>query len=277
MQLTEQNVQDVIINASMQKAVFLYFYMDAPECAPVTQALTSAINDNNEYISLVTADVKEPVSQAVAMQLGLQGVPALVIFVQGQPQNMLQGQEIVTRLQELIKQYMPSESDLLLREALSAEAAGDDAKALEKSAQVYNSDNTNLSAKHIYARLLIKGRNLTRAKEVLANPGREESESSEYQDLISALNLAEKAQDSPELHQLEAEFKAHPSDELALKYSAALVNVGKKAEALELLFEILRQDLSKTEIKKTFLDILSTMSGDPLQGQYRRRLYTLMY
>lgn len=276
-QLTEQNVREVLIDASMQKAVFLYFFMDAPECAKATQALTSAITDSNEYISLVTADISQPVAQAVAMQMGLQSVPALIVFQNGKPVEALQGDDITAHLQETMNKYMPSETDLKLREALQDEAAGDVSAACAKAAEAYKLDNKNLLAKHIYARLLIATKNLDKAKEILDNPGREESESSEYQDLLSALNLALKAQDSPELANLAAEYKQNPTDELALKYAAALVNAGKKSDALELLFELLKQDLSKAEVKKTFLDILSTMAGDPLQGKYRRRLYTLMY
>jgi len=43
------------------------------------------------------------------------------------------------------------------------------------------------------------------------------------------------------------------------------------------LFSILKSDLSNSDLKKTFIDILNTMAGDPLQGEYRRKLYTLMY
>ena len=50
-----------------------------------------------------------------------------------------------------------------------------------------------------------------------------------------------------------------------------------KEEALALLFAKLKQDLNKEEVKKTFLDILSTMNGDKLQSQYRRKLYTLLH
>ncbi len=277
MQLNEHNVKEAIIDASMQKAVFLYFYMDAPECATATQALNAAISDGNEYISLVTANIQEQVAQAVAMQLGLQSVPTLVVFKEGRPVEMLQGDDIAANLQATMNKYMPSETDLALREALSAEAAGDLPLALQKAAAAYKADQNSLQAKHIYARLLISAKNLELARTLLENPGREERESSEYQDLLSALDLAEKAQDSPQLHQLSEEYAKNPSVDLALKYSAALVEAGKKGEALELLFALLQQDSAQSEVKKTFLDILSTMAGDPLQGKYRRKLYTLLY
>ncbi|MBU3825887.1 MAG: tetratricopeptide repeat protein [Candidatus Anaerobiospirillum merdipullorum] len=277
MQLTEQNVREAIIDGSMNKAVFLYFYLDAPECAAITQTLQTAISDDNAYLSLVLANVQEPVAQAVAMQLGLQNVPTLVVFKEGKPTDFLQGDEIKERLTELMHKYMPSESELQLRDALMAEAAGNMAEALSKASIAYNSDTNNLQAKHIYARLLIANKNLERAAAILADAGREERESKDYQDLMSALDLAQKAQDSPALHQLADEYAKNPTVEVALKYAAALVEAGKKAEALDLLFGILQHDLSQAEVKKTFLDILNTMAGDPLQGKYRRRLYTLLY
>ena len=52
MRLTEQNVKELIIETSMKKAVFVYFYMDAPECEATTVALKKAISDDNEFIAL---------------------------------------------------------------------------------------------------------------------------------------------------------------------------------------------------------------------------------
>ena len=100
----------------------------------------------------------------------------------------------------------------------------------------------------------------------------------DYKDLVSALTLAEQAAESPEIKELEAKFNADPDNsEIASNYAAALAEAGKKAEALEILFNILKKDLSDANAKKTFLDLLNTMSGDPLQKEYRRKLYTLMY
>lgn len=277
MKLTETNVKQVLIDASMQKAVFLYFYAEGPECAASTQALTSAISDDNAYVSLVLADIKEPVSQAVAMQLGLRGVPALIVFKDGKPVEAMQGDEITADLQATLNKYMPDESELMLRDALTAEAAGNMQEALTKAKAAYEAKENNLQAKYILARLYLKNKNLARAKELLANPGREESASAEYKELLSALTLAEQAQDSPALHKLEQEYEATHDDAVAIRLSSAYVEAGKKDKALELLFNILKADSSKAEIKKTFLDVLSTMAGDPLQGQYRRKLYTLMY
>lgn len=278
MRLTEQNVKEVIVDASMKKAVFVYFFMNAPECEGATKAVTAAITDNNEYISLVEADVQEQVSQAVAMQLGLQTVPALIVMQNGRPVDALQGDDIVTKLPETIKKFMPSEAQLLIREANDLEQKGDLQQAVTKAKQAYNLDEKNVEIKLIYARLCIKNKELELAHILLDNAGREEQSMQDYKDLVSALTLAEQAAESPEIKELEAKFNADPDNsEIASNYAAALAEAGKKAKALEILFNILKKDLSDANAKKTFLDLLNTMSGDPLQKEYRRKLYTLMY
>ena len=278
MLLTEQNVQQVILQGSQDKAVFVYFFANAPECQQATANVKAAVSEQNPYISLAEADVTSAVGQAVAMQLGLRSVPALIVFKNGQPVDALQGDEVASGINDLVKKYQPSEAELLMREALEAEIAGDMNTALAKASQAYASDTKNLESKLVYARLCIKAKRCDKAHELLDNPGRQEQNSQEYKDLISALTLAEQAADSPELRKLREDHEAHIEDDaLTCKYAAALADAGKNKEALEMLYELLKQDLSKSEIKKTFIDILNTLAGDPLQKLYRGKLYTLMY
>ena len=62
--------------------------------------------------------------------------------------------------------------------------------------------------------------------------------------------------------------------QLAVQYH----QVQRSAEALALLFEILKQDLNFGEAKKLYLDILATLpKGEPLASSYRRKLYSLLY
>ena len=278
MKLTEQNAKSVIIDASQEKAVFVYFYMEGAECEAATKALTSAISDDNQYVSLVMANVQEPVANAIAMQLGVRGVPAVFVFQKGRPAAALEGDDIVSRLQETLNKFMPSQTELLLRDALAEEAQGNLSEALTKAASAYKLDSSNLQAKLILARLYIKDKNLVKAHELLDNPGREEQNSQDYKDLVSSLSLADQAAESPALKELQKKHADNPDDpEITKSLAAALVDCGKNGEALEMLFSILKSDLSNSDLKKTFIDILNTMAGDPLQGEYRRKLYTLMY
>lgn len=278
MKLTEQNVKEVIVDASMQKAVFVYFYMNAPECEATTKAIQTAISDTNEYVSLVEADVQEQVGQAIAMQLGLQTVPALIVMKDGRPVDALQGDDIVAKLQETLNKYMPSEGELLAKQAIALENSGAFADALIKIKEAYALNEKDLGVKLVYARICIKNKSLEKAHELLDNPGRELSEMQDYKDLISALTIAEQAAESPEIKEIEKKYLADPTNsEIAISYASALAENGKRGKALEILFEILKKDLGNAEVKKTFLDLLNTMQGDPLQKEYRRKLYTIMY
>ncbi len=276
MRLTEQNVKEVLIDASMTKTVFLYFYQDVAECDAQTKALTTAISDDNAYINLVMANLEDPISQTLAMQLRLEGVPCLVIFKNGQPVDALLGKEILDELTQIINDNMPSEDDLLVKEALELEQNGDIKNATAKALEAYKV-NDSVDNRLLLARLYIKAKNIQRAEELLEMAGREERERKDYQDLISALNIAKQALNSPEIIELEKEYLQDKSNkEILQKYAIALSNASRNKEALDILFDNYKVTFDD-DIKKVILDILNTLTGDPLQNQYRRKLYTLMY
>lgn len=275
--VTQENFQQVL-EGSMQKPLLCFFYLDDGSCERAKTAVTAAVSDTNEYVTLGLCNLDEPVLQSLAGHIGLRGVPALVAVDQGNPVAILEGEDqIIEKLQELLNEFMPSEGDLKMREALQAEAAGDLSAAVKAAEEAYKLDETNRSFKFIYARMLIAAKNTAKAHELLDNAGREEKAEPEYQQLIAALTLAEQAQNSPALLELQSKFESDPSDENAVAYAIALSDAGKKEEALEMLFNKLKEDLNKEEVKKTFLDILNTMNGDKSQSRYRRKLYTLMY
>lgn len=276
MYLTQENAQQVL-TSSMEKPLFCFFYKELPECQNAKTALTTAISDSNEFVTLALCNLDDPMCEGLAYQLRLTNLPTLVVIDQGQPAAMVEGgEQIVEKLSEILNQFMPNQSSLTMREALQAEAAGNLAEAISKAESAYKAD-AKLEYKLIYGRLLIKAKNVKKAHELLDNPTREESLDQNYQGLLSALELADKAQNSPELLELQNKYEANPSDENAVAYAAALSEAGKKEEALNLLFAKLKESLDKEDVKKIFLDILSTMDGDKLQSQFRRKLYTLMY
>ncbi len=278
MLLDENNVQDLLVKASENKAVFVYFFANAPECQAATAAVKANVPESNDYISLAEADVTTEVGQAIAMQLGLRSVPTLVVLKKSQPVDALQGDDIAAKITELTAKYLPSKADNLMREALEAEAQNNLSEAIIKANEAFTEAPKRNDLKFILARLCIKTKDLKRAHELLDNAGREEQSSQEYKDLISSLTLAEQAADSPQIRDLQKAYAEHPDDMTILNQLAiSLSEGGRYEEALNMLFEVLKKDLNNNEIKKTFLDILNTLNGNPLQKTFRRKLYTLMY
>lgn len=278
MLLDENNVQDLLVKASENKAVFVYFFANAPECQAATSAVKANVPESNDYISLAEVDVTTEVGQAIAMRLGLRSVPTLVVLKKTQPVDALQGDDIVAKITELTAKYLPSKADNLMREALEAEAQNKLAEAIIKANEAFTEAPQRNDLKFILARLCIKTKDLKRAHELLDNAGREEQSSQEYKDLISSLTLAEQAADSPQIRDLQKAYAEHPDDMTILNQLAvSLSEGGRYEEALNMLFDVLKKDLNNAEIKKTFLDILNTLNGNPLQKTFRRKLYTLMY
>lgn len=278
MLLDENNVQDLLVKASENKAVFVYFFANAPECQAATSAVKANVPESNDYISLAEVDVTTEVGQAIAMQLRLRSVPTLVVLKKTQPVDALQGDDIVAKITELTAKYLPSKADNLMREALEAEAQNKLAEAIIKANEAFTEAPQRNDLKFILARLCIKTKDLKRAHELLDNAGREEQSSQEYKDLISSLTLAEQAADSPQIRDLQKAYAEHPDDMTILNQLAvSLSEGGRYEEALNMLFDVLKKDLNNAEIKKTFLDILNTLNGNPLQKTFRRKLYTLMY
>lgn len=272
-----QNNFEQTLQSSMQKPLFCFFYDADPSCESAKNAVTSAISDNNEYVTLAMCDLQDPMVQAFASKIYLRCIPTLIVIDKGAPVATLEDHQIVTGLQELLNEFIPSAGDLLMRDALQAEAAGDLNTAVAKSLEAFEGDSDNLSYRFICARMLIAVKNTKKAHELLDNLGREEKQTPEYQQLMAALDLAEQAKSSPELLELQSKFEQDDCDENAVAYAIALADAGNKEEALNILFAKLKISLAKEDVKKTFLDILSTMDGDPNQSSFRRKLYTIMY
>ena len=65
-----------------------------------------------------------------------------------------------------------------------------------------------------------------------------------------------------------------------MKLAIQLHQANRNEEALDLLFSILKQDLSAEngEVNQQFLSILSAIgNADPITNKYRRLLYSLLY
>ncbi|WP_024872882.1 tetratricopeptide repeat protein [Tolumonas lignilytica] len=276
--ITPQNFHTELLEASRQKTVAVFFYADQlPECRPMGQQLEQLIGPANPSITLAKVDVADPQLQSLAIQLGLQALPAVVIFKNGQPADALMGPQEPTAIENLLTKYLPKEDDVLLAEGLDLLHNGDAGSAyavLQKARQLAPQ---RYEIQVALADACIKSARLDEA-ETLLNAIPNVYQDSAYQQVKSALDLAQQAADSPEIRSLETQLAADPTNkqlqqDLAIQYSQA----GRKQEALDLLFAILSKDLGFGEARKTYQDILATMGADPLVSQYRKKLYSLLY
>lgn len=276
--ITPQNFRAELIDASREKIIAVFFYADqVPECQPIGQHLEVMIGQDNAYITLAKVDVADPQLQSLAMQLGLQTLPAVVIFQNGQPIDALMGPQDPAAVDEFISKYQPKKEEVLLNDALTLMNENDHGKAyslLQQAQQIAPQRHDIMAA---LALACVNTSRLDEAETLLTSIP-EVYQDSLYQQAKSALDLAQHAAESPEIIALETKLAADPDNkelqfELAVQYSQA----GKKSEALDMLYAILKTDLGYGEARKTFQDILATMGSDPLVSVYRRKLYSLLY
>jgi len=276
--ITPENFRTELLDASRQKTIAVFFYADQlPECQPMGQQLEQLIGLANPMVTLARVDVADPQLQSLAVQLGLQALPAVVIFKNGQPADALMGPQDPAAVENMLAKYLPKEDDTLFAEGQQLLQNGDAgaAYAVLKKAQQLAPQRYEITT--ALADACVKSARLDEAQILLESIPNVYQDSA-YQQVKSALDLAQQASDSPEIRALEAQLALEPENtqlkqDLAIQYSQA----GRKQEALDMLFAILSRDLNFGEARKTYLDILATMGSDPLVSKYRKKLYTLLY
>ncbi|WP_116473674.1 tetratricopeptide repeat protein [Zobellella maritima] len=271
-----QNFQQAIIQASMSKTVVIYFHAEqVPECQAMTPVLERLIGADNNHIDLAKVDVADPQLQSLAVQLGLQALPAMVAFKDGQPADVSEGPKDEAAIKAFLAPYQPSEAELLLDQA--KQTLGLDPQAAYGLLQQARALADTAAIRLCLAEAALALNKLDETKQLLATIGMADQDS-QYQHIQARLKLAEEAADSPELRQLEQKLAATPDDmELKQELAVLYFQAGRQEDALQLLLEVLQRDMAFGEAKKHFMDMLTTMGADPVASRYRRQLYSMLY
>ncbi|MBO1518889.1 tetratricopeptide repeat protein [Oceanisphaera pacifica] len=274
--ITVQNFQQALLDASNTKTVVVFFHAQAvPECQTMAPILERLIGSDSQHIDLARVNVEDPQLQSLASQLALRALPALVAFKEGQPVDVLEGPQDEAAISQFLKPYQPNEAELLLDQA--KQMLGMDPKSAYGLLQQARALEDSATIRLYLAECALALNKLEETKQLLASIGMADQDS-QYQHIQARLKLAEEAADSPELRELEQKLAAQP-DSLILKEELAvlLFQAGKQEEALQLLIEVLQKDLAFGEARKRFLDMITTMGADPIASKFRRKLYSMLY
>src|SRR5579862_3477922 len=145
---TQTFVKDVI-EESKRQPVLVDFW--APWCGPckqLTPVLEKAVRAAKGKVKLVKMNIDE--HPAIPGQMGIQSIPAVIAFVDGQPADGFMGalpeNQVMAFLERLTKDRIGGEAKDLLKTAEAALADGDAAGAADLYAQLLAEDNTNVPA-----------------------------------------------------------------------------------------------------------------------------------
>jgi putative thioredoxin len=242
---TQSFVKDVI-EESKRQPVLVDFW--APWCGPckqLTPVLEKTVKAAKGKVKLVKMNIDD--HPAIPGQMGIQSIPAVIAFVNGQPADGFMGalpeSQVVAFLERLTKDRIGGEAQDLLKEADAALAEGDAAGAAEMYAQVLAEDGANVQALGGLARSYVATGALDQARQTLAMVPEGKGNDAAVAAARAALELAEQAKNLGPLTELEQKVAANPLDHQArFDLALALNGKGRRAEALDQLIAIVKRD-----------------------------------
>jgi putative thioredoxin len=243
---TTQAFMKDVIEESKRQPVLVDFW--APWCGPckqLTPVLEKAVKSAKGKVKLVKMNIDE--HPAIPGQMGIQSIPAVIAFVNGQPADGFMGalpeSQVIAFLERLTKEKIGGEEQDLLKTADAALVGGNPAAAAEIYAQLLAADSNNVHALAGLARCYVETGALEQAKQTLDLVPEAKRNETPVAAARAALEVAEQAKSLGPLAELEEKVLADPLDHQARFDLAGALNAkGKRAEAVEHLLAIVKRD-----------------------------------
>jgi putative thioredoxin len=243
---TTQAFMKDVIEESRRQPVLVDFW--APWCGPckqLTPVLERAVRSAKGKVKLVKMNIDE--HPAIPGQMGIQSIPAVIAFVNGQPADGFMGAlpegQVTAFLERLTKQEIGGEEKELLQAADAALVAGDPAGAAELYSEVLAGDPDNVHALAGLARCHVETGNIEQAKQILAQVPEAKRNETAVAAARAALEVAEQAANLGPVAELEKMVAANPLDHQARFDLAVALNANnRRQETLDNLIEIVRRD-----------------------------------
>lgn len=276
--VNESNLHQVLEHSMTLPVLFYFWSARSQHCQQLEPVLDKLAQEYAGQFILARVDCDA--EQRVAAQFGLQAIPTIYLFKDGQPVDGFQGPQPEEAIRELLQRALPKEEELKVAEAqqLIQEDKLQEAMVLLKEAWQLSQQRSDIGL--MLAEVQIQLNRSEDAEAVLATIPLQDQDT-RYHSLVAQIELLKQAADTPEIQQLQQQLAADAQNaELAVKLALQLHQVGRNEEALELLMGFLKTDLGAAQgnARKTLMDIMSALgTGDALAARYRRQLYSLLY
>jgi putative thioredoxin len=281
---TTQTFPQDVIEASRQQPVLVDFW--APWCGPcrtLSPIIEKAVQAAKGAVRLVKMNIDE--HPAIAGQLGIQSIPAVIAFSNGQPVDGFIGALPESQVKAFIDRVAgpsgPTDSEQLIEDGNALLADGDDAAAAERFAAALKLDPQAVPAIVGLARCLLARGDIERARQTIAMVPDSAKSDVGVAGVLAQLDLAEETAKLGDAATLEAQIAADPNDHQARFDLALLLNAtGDREGATDRLLEIMRKDRSWNEEKARkqllqFFDAWGPTDEATLSG--RRRLSSVLF
>jgi len=284
---TQTFVKDVI-EESRRQPVLVDFW--APWCGPcrqLTPVLEKVIRAAKGKAKLVKMNIDEnrTLFDQISAQMGIQSIPAVIAFANGQPADGFLGalpeSQVTAFVERLIKDRVGGEEKDLLKEAEAALADGDAGHAADLYARVLEQDPSNTQALAGLARAYVETGALEQAKQMLALVPEAKRSDPQVAAARAAVDLAEQATSLGPITELEHKVAANPLDHQARFDLALALNAqGRRGEALDHLLEIVKRDRKWNDdgARKQLVQLFDAWGpADESTVAGRRRLSSILF
>src|SRR5207244_5752559 len=192
---TQTFVKDVIEESKRQPVLVDFWAEWCGPCKQLGPVLEKAVNAAKGKVKLVKMDIdKHP---AIPGQMGIQSIPAVIAFVNGQPADGFLGalpeSQVTDFIARVTKDKLGGEAQDLLKTADEALAAGHAEDAAALYSEVLHEDPSNVSALAGLARAYVASGALDQARETLALVPEAKRNDAAVATARSALEVAEQA------------------------------------------------------------------------------------